>query len=238
MAGRIQDIDTILKSRANEIVDIDYNFKDPRFCASIANEIYENLCVSEKIKRPSIDFMEKIQTNINAGMRAMLIEWLVEVAEEYKLLSDTLLLAVNYLDRYLSSKRINTNPMSNPEAGGIEIALARALNNGLRYAAKLIASSESSISKSLSRNFRSIGVKKMGDGHGHIKPGHMHSSHAQIRLGEASWLENVSCSVHCFFSVLVWEFLSLQSFSSKRRHQLVDSSDTSLALIIWWIWES
>ncbi|XP_058781514.1 cyclin-A1-4-like [Vicia villosa] len=107
MAGRIQDIDTILKSKANEVVDIDCNFKDPRFCASIANEIYENLRVSEKNKRPSIDFMEKIQTDINAGMRAMLIDWLVEVAEEYRLLPDTLFLAVNYLDRYLSGKAMN-----------------------------------------------------------------------------------------------------------------------------------
>ncbi|CAK8567392.1 unnamed protein product [Lathyrus sativus] len=107
MAGRIQDIDATLKSRAKEIVDIDCNFKDPRFCASIAIEIYENLRVSEKIKRPSIDFMEKIQTDINAGMRAMLIDWLVEVAEEYRLLPDTLFLAVNYLDRYLSGKAMN-----------------------------------------------------------------------------------------------------------------------------------
>ncbi|KAI5386471.1 hypothetical protein KIW84_072848 [Lathyrus oleraceus] len=118
---RIQDIDTILKSIANEIVDIDCNFKDPRFCASIANEIYENLRVSEKIKRPSIDFMEKIQTNINVGMQAMLIDWLVEVAEEYKLLPDTLFLAVNYLDRYLSGKRINTNLMSNPGQNEIQV---------------------------------------------------------------------------------------------------------------------
>jgi hypothetical protein len=45
--GRIQDVDTILKSSANEIVDIDCNIKDPRFCASIAHEIYENLRASE-----------------------------------------------------------------------------------------------------------------------------------------------------------------------------------------------
>lgn len=45
--GRIHDIDTILKSRANEFVDIDRNTKDPQFCASFAHEIYENLRVSE-----------------------------------------------------------------------------------------------------------------------------------------------------------------------------------------------
>ncbi|KAI5414727.1 hypothetical protein KIW84_040265 [Lathyrus oleraceus] len=106
-SSKMADVDTILKSRANKIVDLDCNFKDPRFCASIANEIYENLRVSEKIKRPSIDFMEKIQTDINAGMRAMFIDWLVKVAEEYRLLPDTLFLAVNYLDRYLSGKAMN-----------------------------------------------------------------------------------------------------------------------------------
>lgn len=45
--GRIHDIDTILKSRANEFEDIDCNIKDPQFCASFAHEIYENLRVSE-----------------------------------------------------------------------------------------------------------------------------------------------------------------------------------------------
>lgn len=30
-------------------------------------------------KRPSTDFMEKIQKDINANMRAILVDWLVEV---------------------------------------------------------------------------------------------------------------------------------------------------------------
>ncbi|KAL5074094.1 hypothetical protein RYX36_013078 [Vicia faba] len=60
MAERIEDIDNVLKSRANEIVEIDCNIKDPQFCPSIACEIYENLRVSENSKRPSIDFTEKI----------------------------------------------------------------------------------------------------------------------------------------------------------------------------------
>ncbi|KEH35322.1 putative cyclin [Medicago truncatula] len=111
MGGRIHDIDTILKSRANEFVDIDRNTKDPQFCASFAHEIYENLRVSEKFKRPSMDYMEKIQKKINASMRAMLIDWLVEVADEYRLLPDTLFLAVNYLDRYLSGKAMNTQQL-------------------------------------------------------------------------------------------------------------------------------
>ena len=35
-------------------------------------------------------------------MRAILIDWLVEVAEEYRLVPETLHLAVNYIDRFLS----------------------------------------------------------------------------------------------------------------------------------------
>ncbi|XP_004508269.1 uncharacterized protein [Cicer arietinum] len=51
-----------------------------------------------------------------------------------------------------------------------------AFNNGLRSAAKLIASSESSLSKSVSRGFHSTGMKRMG-GHGHGDPEYMHSYH-------------------------------------------------------------
>lgn len=35
-------------------------------------------------------------------MRGILVDWLVEVAQEYKLVSETLYLTVDYLDRYLS----------------------------------------------------------------------------------------------------------------------------------------
>ena len=35
-------------------------------------------------------------------MRATLIDWLVEVAEEYRLVPETLHLAVNYIDHFLS----------------------------------------------------------------------------------------------------------------------------------------
>ena len=40
-------------------------------------------------------------------MRGILVDWLVEVAEEYKLVTDTLYLTVSYLDRYLSSYAVS-----------------------------------------------------------------------------------------------------------------------------------
>ena len=41
------------------------------------------------------------QPDINMNMRAILVDWLVEVSEEYKLHDETLYLAVNYIDRYV-----------------------------------------------------------------------------------------------------------------------------------------
>ncbi|WZZ34045.1 hypothetical protein YC2023_017446 [Brassica napus] len=40
-------------------------------------------------------------------MRGVLVDWLVEVAEEYKLLSYTLYLDVSYIDRFLSLQIVN-----------------------------------------------------------------------------------------------------------------------------------
>lgn len=44
----------------------------------------------------------KKQPDITASMRCILVDWLVEVAEEYKLANETLYLAVSYIDRFLS----------------------------------------------------------------------------------------------------------------------------------------
>ena len=48
----------------------------------------------------------KKQPDINNSMRAILMDWLVEVAEEYKLLPQTLYLTVNYIDRFLSAMSV------------------------------------------------------------------------------------------------------------------------------------
>ncbi|GAB1287531.1 Cyclin-A1 [Apodemus speciosus] len=48
--------------------------------------------------RPKAHYMRK-QPDITEGMRAILVDWLVEVGEEYKLRTETLYLAVNFLDR-------------------------------------------------------------------------------------------------------------------------------------------
>ncbi|CAK7346930.1 unnamed protein product [Dovyalis caffra] len=100
--------DTLVDMETDDkIVNVDDNYQDPQLCATIACDIYKHLRASEMKKKPSIDFMERIQKDINASMRAILVDWLVEVAEEYRLVPDTLYLTVNYIDRYLSGNVMN-----------------------------------------------------------------------------------------------------------------------------------
>ncbi|XP_027250720.1 cyclin-A1 isoform X2 [Cricetulus griseus] len=66
-----------------------------------AEEIHRYLREAEVRHRPKAHYMRK-QPDITEGMRAILVDWLVEVGEEYKLRTETLYLAVNFLDRFLS----------------------------------------------------------------------------------------------------------------------------------------
>ncbi|XP_068600393.1 cyclin-A1 [Brachionichthys hirsutus] len=64
-------------------------------------EIYQHLREREMRFRPRPAFLRH-HPEITDDMRAVLVDWLAEVGQEYKLHSETLHLAVNYLDRFLS----------------------------------------------------------------------------------------------------------------------------------------
>ncbi|XP_042011803.1 putative cyclin-A3-1 [Salvia splendens] len=85
--------------------DAEEKSHDPQLCVAYASEIYEYLHRMEKEanRRPLSDYIGKVQKDVTANMRGILVDWLVEVAEEYKLQSDTLYLGVSYIDRFLSS---------------------------------------------------------------------------------------------------------------------------------------
>ncbi|CAH9103641.1 unnamed protein product [Cuscuta epithymum] len=61
----------------------------------------------EEKRRPLANYMEKVQNDISPSMRFVLVDWLVEVADEYRLMSDTLHLTVSYIDRFLSFRTLN-----------------------------------------------------------------------------------------------------------------------------------
>lgn len=95
-----------------EWTDVDEKWvDDPQMCTQYVEEIYSYLLGAEQRARPSANYMERKQTDINPTMRGILIDWLVEVAEEYKLLPDTLYLAVDYIDCVLSRVPIMRNKL-------------------------------------------------------------------------------------------------------------------------------
>ncbi len=62
-------------------------------------------------RRPSTYYMEAVQSDVNPMMRSILVDWLVEVAQEYKLTSDTLFLSIAYIDRFLSINDVKRNQL-------------------------------------------------------------------------------------------------------------------------------
>lgn len=65
------------------------------------DDILDYLREAELRHRPKAMYMRK-QPDISHSMRTILIDWLVEVGEEYRLQNETLCLAVSYIDRFLS----------------------------------------------------------------------------------------------------------------------------------------
>nr|XP_002125998.2 cyclin-A2 [Ciona intestinalis] len=92
-------LDTSDEERLN-IFDIDSN-AGIYGLSEYATEIFQHLREAEQLHRPKPNYMRK-QQDITVGMRAILVDWLVEVADEYKLHTETTHLAVNYIDRFLS----------------------------------------------------------------------------------------------------------------------------------------
>ncbi|MCI33036.1 cyclin A-like protein, partial [Trifolium medium] len=54
-----------------------------------------------------IDYMEIVQTDIDPNWRGICIDWVVSIVDYFKLLPDTLYLAVSCIDRFLSFKPVS-----------------------------------------------------------------------------------------------------------------------------------
>ena len=67
-------------------------------------DIIASLKTDEVLYRPK-DYMEE-QKDLNPRIRAILVDWLVEVHKKFSLLPPTYFLAINLLDRYLERKQL------------------------------------------------------------------------------------------------------------------------------------
>ena len=86
---------------------IDYNNRGvPEEVAPYAKEIFKNLRNNEGRFLPKAGYMAQ-QSDINEKMRAILIDWLVDVHLKFKLINETLFLTVNLIDRYLAEAQVS-----------------------------------------------------------------------------------------------------------------------------------
>lgn len=74
---------------------------DPQAVSEYVPEILSHLFNEETAFMARPNYMES-QSDINAKMRAILIDWLIEVHMKYKLRQETLFLTTNLIDRYLT----------------------------------------------------------------------------------------------------------------------------------------
>ena len=84
--------------------------KDIRYVCEYAKEIHDNYLLKEAKHLPSANYMSK-QTDITARMRAILIDWIVEVHQKFKMQPQTLYICVNILDRYLERKVVKRDEL-------------------------------------------------------------------------------------------------------------------------------
>ena len=99
------DIEMKDETRSNNNNLVIYN-KYPQEVDEYFDDIFLELKEKEEQFLPDINYMSK-QKDINHKMRAILIDWLIDVHLKYKMLPQTMYISVNLIDRYLSKNETN-----------------------------------------------------------------------------------------------------------------------------------
>ena len=93
---KISNINSILNN--NNPQEVDEYFK----------EIFCDMQLKENTHLVDPNYLKNTQKTINQKMRAILIDWIVDVHKKYKLKPETLYLTVNIIDRFLSKQNVTT----------------------------------------------------------------------------------------------------------------------------------
>ncbi|KAL1306808.1 hypothetical protein AAFC00_005465 [Neodothiora populina] len=97
-------LEKTLEELAREAKDLDSeDLDDPLMVAEYVHEIFDYMKELEITTQPNPDYMDS-QSELEWKMRGILVDWLLEVHTRFRLLPETLFLAVNIIDRFLSTK--------------------------------------------------------------------------------------------------------------------------------------
>ena len=84
------------------------NINNPQEVNEYFEDIFNDIKKGENHTLIDPNYLKNTQKFINHKMRAILIDWLVDVHKKYKLKPETLYLSVHIIDRYLSKKNVET----------------------------------------------------------------------------------------------------------------------------------
>ena len=86
------------------VMDLDAeDIDDPLMVAEYVAEIFEYLKGLEEPTMPNPNYMDH-QSHLEWHLRGVLVDWLIEVHTRFHLLPETIFLAINIIDRFLSSR--------------------------------------------------------------------------------------------------------------------------------------
>ncbi|KAG9539342.1 A/B/D/E cyclin, partial [Aureobasidium melanogenum] len=101
--------------------DIEDDQWDTSMVAEYGDEIFEYMRTLEERMRPNAHYMD-YQNECQWSMRSVLMDWMIQVHTRFTLLPETLFLAVNYIDRFLSCKVISLGKLQLVGATAIFLA--------------------------------------------------------------------------------------------------------------------
>ncbi|MFS8016717.1 putative cyclin domain-containing protein [Helianthus anomalus] len=89
------------------VIDIDISdAKNPLAVVEYVEDLYAHYRRIESCSMVSPNYMLTQQSDINEKMRAILIDWLIEVHHKFDLQHETLFLTVNLIDRFLATQSV------------------------------------------------------------------------------------------------------------------------------------
>lgn len=97
------------------------DYDDPLMASEYVNDIFTYFYELEQRMLPDSQYLYK-QKNLKPKMRSILVDWLVEMHLKFKLLPESLFLAINIMDRFMSIEAVEIDKLQLLATGSLFIA--------------------------------------------------------------------------------------------------------------------
>ena len=103
----MEDVEQIIATSTAQIENIDQDdIGNPQLVVEYVNEIYAYMRFLEEKQSVAKEYLSAQKTSILPKMRAVLVDWLIQVHQQFNLLQETLYLTKDVLDRFLQVNKL------------------------------------------------------------------------------------------------------------------------------------